>query len=66
MIDVNLINNEKPDTEARTQPSGVQVVKATSNSVELSWKPAIDNVGVKEYQVLQSLKVFLKPLSIQS
>ncbi|HDR4482917.1 TPA: lytic polysaccharide monooxygenase [Bacillus cereus] len=54
VIDVNLINNEKPDTEAPTQPSGVQVVKATSNSVELSWKPAIDNVGVKEYQVLRN------------
>ncbi|TKI83198.1 chitin-binding protein, partial [Bacillus cereus] len=35
VIDVNLINNEKPDTEAPTQLSGVQVVKATSNSVEL-------------------------------
>ncbi|MDR4174483.1 lytic polysaccharide monooxygenase, partial [Bacillus nitratireducens] len=51
VIDVNLVNNEKPDTEAPTQPSGLQVVKATSNSVELNWKPATDNVGVKEYQV---------------
>lgn len=32
----------------------LQVVKANSNSVELSWKPAIDNVGVKEYQVLRN------------
>ncbi|MGE8056187.1 lytic polysaccharide monooxygenase [Bacillus mycoides] len=57
VIDVNLANNEKPDTEAPTQPSGLQVVKATSNSVELNWKPATDNVGVKEYQVLRNGEV---------
>ncbi|RBP25421.1 MULTISPECIES: lytic polysaccharide monooxygenase [Bacillus] len=57
VIDVNLVNNEKPDTEAPTQPSGLQVVKATSNSVELNWKPATDNVGVKEYQVLRNGEV---------
>lgn len=28
--------------------------KTTSNSVELNWKPATDNVGVKEYQVLRN------------
>ncbi|TKI86997.1 lytic polysaccharide monooxygenase [Bacillus mycoides] len=57
VIDVNLVNNEKPDTEAPTQPSGLQVVKANSNSVELNWKPATDNVGVKEYQVLRNGEV---------
>ncbi|WP_377867506.1 lytic polysaccharide monooxygenase [Bacillus sp. R86525] len=57
VIDVNLVNNEKPDTEAPTQPSGLQVVKATSNSLELNWKPATDNVGVKEYQVLRNGEV---------
>ncbi|MBK5491251.1 lytic polysaccharide monooxygenase [Bacillus sp. TH17] len=57
VIDVNLVNNEKPDTEAPTRPSGLQVVKTTSNSVELNWKPATDNVGVKEYQVLRNGEV---------
>ncbi|KLA26165.1 lytic polysaccharide monooxygenase [Bacillus cereus] len=54
VIDVNLINDEKPDKEAPTQPSELQVIKATSNSVELNWKPATDNEGVKEYQVLRN------------
>ncbi|MGG4267154.1 lytic polysaccharide monooxygenase [Peribacillus simplex] len=57
VIDVNLINDAKPDTEAPTQPKELHVVKVTANSVELNWEPSTDNVGVKEYQVLREGKV---------
>lgn len=57
VIDVNLINNKNPDTEAPTQPQGLHVSKVTSNSAELKWNPSTDNVGVKEYQVLRDGKV---------
>ncbi|MGF1438462.1 putative mucin/carbohydrate-binding domain-containing protein [Bacillus thuringiensis] len=50
---VNQIVNPKPDTEAPTQPQGLYARNLTSNSVELKWNPSIDNVGVKEYQVLR-------------
>ncbi|HHY2677129.1 DUF3472 domain-containing protein [Bacillus toyonensis] len=50
---VDNIVNPKPDTEAPTQPQGLYASNVTSNSVELKWNPATDNVGVKEYQVLR-------------
>nr|WP_260398777.1 lytic polysaccharide monooxygenase [Peribacillus simplex] len=57
VIDVNLINDVKPDKEAPTQPKELHAVKVTANSVELNWEPSTDNVGVKEYQVLREGKV---------
>lgn len=57
VIDVNLINDENPDTEAPTQPQGLHAEKVTANSVGLSWEPSTDNVGVKEYQVLRDGQV---------
>lgn len=56
-IDVNLLNNENPDTEAPTQPQKLHVATVTENSVKLNWEPSTDNVGVKEYQVLRDGKV---------
>ncbi|MEH6944414.1 lytic polysaccharide monooxygenase [Bacillus sp. JJ722] len=53
VIDVNLINDETPDAEAPTQPKELNVEKVTASSVKLNWKPSIDNVGVKEYQILR-------------
>ncbi|MDO8161662.1 DUF3472 domain-containing protein [Bacillus toyonensis] len=50
---VDNIVNPKPDTEAPIQPQGLYASNVTSNSVELKWNPATDNVGVKEYQVLR-------------
>ncbi|MGH0945851.1 M60 family metallopeptidase [Bacillus mycoides] len=50
---VNQIVNPKPDTEAPTQPQELYASNLTSNSVELKWNPSIDNVSVKEYQVLR-------------
>ncbi|KFM95190.1 chitin binding domain protein [Bacillus clarus] len=57
VIDVNLVNNETPDTEVPSQPSRLQTLKITANSVELQWDPSTDNVGVKEYQVLRNGEV---------
>ncbi|MBY0600191.1 lytic polysaccharide monooxygenase [Bacillus bingmayongensis] len=57
VIDVNLVNNETPDTEAPTQPTGLDVTNVTFNSVNLKWEPSTDNVGVKEYQVLRDGQV---------
>ncbi len=47
------IVNQKPDTEAPTQPLGLYTSNVASNSVELKWNPSTDNVGVKEYQVFR-------------
>ncbi|MGE7926013.1 lytic polysaccharide monooxygenase [Viridibacillus arvi] len=57
VIDVNLINDVNPDTEAPTQPQRIHVAKITANSVKLNWETSTDNVGVKEYQVLRDGKV---------
>ncbi|MEN1939018.1 lytic polysaccharide monooxygenase [Paenibacillus sp. 102] len=57
VIDVNLVNDVKPDTEAPTQPQALHAAKVTANSVELSWNSSTDNVGVKEYQILREGKV---------
>ncbi|PFM57475.1 chitin-binding protein [Bacillus cereus] len=54
VIDVNLVNNLKPDTEAPSNPNGLQATKVTINSVELTWSASTDNVGVKSYQVLRN------------
>ncbi|MED2710815.1 lytic polysaccharide monooxygenase [Bacillus toyonensis] len=51
VIDVNLINNVKPDTEAPSIPNGIQTQKVTANSIELTWNTSTDNVGVKGYQI---------------
>ncbi|QWH32089.1 chitin-binding protein (plasmid) [Bacillus mycoides] len=48
--------NPIPDTEAPTQPQGLQATNITADSVELKWNPSTDNVGVKEYQVLRDGK----------
>lgn len=57
VIDVNLVNNETPDTVAPSQPTGLNASKVSANSVELTWKASTDNIGVKEYQVLRSGEV---------
>ncbi|QWG50871.1 chitin-binding protein [Bacillus mycoides] len=54
VIDVNLINDVKPDTEAPSIPNGLQAQKVTANSIELTWNTSTDNVGVKGYQVLRN------------
>ncbi|MBE7121144.1 lytic polysaccharide monooxygenase [Bacillus cereus] len=54
VIDVNLVNNEKTDTEAPSNPNGLEATKVTANSVELAWAASTDNVGVKGYQVLRN------------
>lgn len=57
VIDVNLVNNEAPDTVAPSQPTGLNASKVSANSVELTWKASNDNIGVKEYQVLRNGEV---------
>ncbi|QUG84184.1 lytic polysaccharide monooxygenase [Bacillus nitratireducens] len=57
VIDVNLVNNEIPDTVAPSQPIGLNASKVTANGIELTWKTSTDNVGVKEYQVLRNGEV---------
>ncbi|MCU5684967.1 lytic polysaccharide monooxygenase [Bacillus wiedmannii] len=54
VIDVNLINDVKPDTEAPSIPNGLQAQKVTANSIELTWNASTDNVGVKGYQVFRN------------
>ncbi|MFF2880175.1 lytic polysaccharide monooxygenase [Bacillus toyonensis] len=54
VIDVNLINNVKPDTEAPSIPNGIQRQKVTANSIELTWNTSTDNVGVKGYQIFRN------------
>ncbi|PGH84899.1 chitin-binding protein [Bacillus thuringiensis] len=54
VIDVNLINDVKPDIEAPSNPNGLQAQKVTTSSVELTWNPSSDNVGVKGYQVFRN------------
>ncbi|OTW76045.1 chitin-binding protein [Bacillus thuringiensis serovar cameroun] len=54
VIDVNLINNVKPDTEAPSIPNGIQTQKVTANSIELTWYTSTDNVGVKGYQIFRN------------
>jgi chitin-binding protein len=54
VIDVNLINNVKPDTEAPSIPNGLQAQKVTANSIELTWNTSTDNVGVKGYQIFRN------------
>ncbi|UYX55069.1 lytic polysaccharide monooxygenase [Bacillus thuringiensis] len=54
VIDVNLINNVKPDTEAPSIPNGIQAQKVTANSIELTWNTSTDNVGVKGYQIFRN------------
>ncbi|PGC02281.1 lytic polysaccharide monooxygenase [Bacillus toyonensis] len=54
VIDVNLINNVKADTEAPSIPNGIQTQKVTANSIELTWNTSTDNVGVKGYQIFRN------------
>lgn len=54
VIDVNLINDVKPDIEAPSIPNGLQTQKVTANSVELTWNASTDNVGVKGYQIFRN------------
>ncbi|MGW5955684.1 lytic polysaccharide monooxygenase [Bacillus mycoides] len=54
VIDVNLINDVKPDTEAPSIPNGIKAQKLTANTIELTWNASIDNVGVKGYQVFRN------------
>ncbi|KXY29346.1 chitin-binding protein [Bacillus cereus] len=54
VIDVNLINDVKPDIEAPSSPNGLQTQKVTANSVELTWNASTDNVGVKGYQIFRN------------
>ncbi|MEQ4300846.1 cellulose binding domain-containing protein [Plantactinospora sp. B6F1] len=41
------------DTEPPSAPGAITVVSATGTSVELTWTPSSDNVGVLEYHVSQ-------------
>ncbi|AVT33296.1 hypothetical protein C6361_31955 [Plantactinospora sp. BC1] len=41
------------DTEPPSTPGPITVAAATTNSVELTWAPSSDNVGVVEYHVSQ-------------
>jgi len=54
VIDVNLINDVKPDIEAPSIPNGLQTQKVTANSIELTWNTSTDNVGVKGYQIFRN------------
>ncbi|MDL2418010.1 fibronectin type III domain-containing protein [Bacillus shihchuchen] len=54
VIDVNLINDVKPDTEAPSIPNGIQAQKVTAHSIELAWTASTDNVGVKGYQIFRN------------
>ncbi|MEC3421076.1 lytic polysaccharide monooxygenase [Bacillus cereus] len=54
VIDVNFINDVKPDIEAPSIPNGLQTQKVTANSVELTWNASTDNVGVKGYQIFRN------------
>ncbi len=57
VVDVNLVNNETPDTVAPSQPTELNASKVSANSVEITWKASTDNIGVKEYQVLRNGEV---------
>ncbi|PEC82276.1 chitin-binding protein [Bacillus cereus] len=54
VIDVNLINDVKLDTEAPSIPNGIQEQKVTAHSIELAWNASTDNVGVKGYQIFRN------------
>ncbi|PKJ54132.1 lytic polysaccharide monooxygenase [Bacillus sp. SN10] len=54
VIDVNLINDVKPDKEAPSIPNGIQAQKITANSIELAWNASTDNIGVKGYQIFRN------------
>lgn len=58
VIDVNLKNGEaapgaeiKVDTEKPTAATGLYATKIATNSVDLTWNPATDNVGVDHYVI---------------
>ncbi|MEM5563460.1 GEVED domain-containing protein [Psychroserpens sp. AS72] len=42
-----------PDSEAPTAPTNLVASNITSNSVDLNWDAATDNVGVTEYEIYQ-------------
>ena len=60
VVDVNLVNNETPDTVAPSQPTELNASKVSANSVEITWKASTDNIGVKEYQVLRNGEVLIR------
>jgi chitinase len=45
------VSSNPDDTEVPTAPSDLTVVGKTDTTVTLSWKAAMDNVGVDKYQV---------------
>ncbi len=48
---VNLIWNYTPDTENPTAPTNLIANNPTTNSIDISWTAATDNIGVTEYQI---------------
>ncbi len=43
--------SDQPDTEAPEIPSGLSAIPSGSDTIELSWQAASDNVGVTGYRV---------------
>lgn len=54
VMDVNISGDAPPaDAEAPTTPGDLEALPATTNSVDLSWGEATDNVGVAGYEILR-------------
>ncbi len=45
--------NHSPDNQVPTSPQGVKAEKVSSNSMELSWTPSTDNIGITAYHVYE-------------
>jgi len=50
-IDNLSLTTVTPDTQAPSVPMGISASNVTTNSIDLSWTPSNDNVGVTEYDI---------------
>jgi len=53
---------EKPDTEAPTQPKGLHSMGTTTSSIDLMWSPSEDNVDVSHYIVYREVGGAMKEI----
>ncbi|EOH99453.1 hypothetical protein UAW_00605 [Enterococcus haemoperoxidus ATCC BAA-382] len=48
------LDQKNADTQAPSQVTGIRASNITTSSVQLSWNPSIDNVGVDKYEVYRN------------
>lgn len=53
---------EKPDTEAPTQPRGLHSMGTTTNTIDLMWSPSKDNIDVDHYIVYRKIAGYMKKI----